>query len=81
MCNENGEEQSMTYNFLKKAETYYLATVEDAQPRVRPFGTVNMFEKKFYTQIDKKKPASRQIAVNPKVEISSFTSTPVVIEF
>lgn len=71
----------MTYNFLKKAETYYLATVEDAQPRVRPFGTVNMFEKKFYTQIDKKKPASRQIAVNPKVEISSFTSTPVVIEF
>ena len=24
--------------FLKEAETYYLATVEGDQPRVRPFG-------------------------------------------
>ena len=31
------------YDFLKKAETYYLATVEGDQPRVRPFGTVNEF--------------------------------------
>ncbi len=61
------------YEFLKKAETYYLATVEGAQPRVRPFGTVNMFEEKLYIQTGKKKPVSRQIAVNPKVEICAFT--------
>ena len=30
-------------DFLKQAGTYYLATVEGDQPRVRPFGTVNIF--------------------------------------
>ncbi len=58
--------------FLKKAETYYLATVEGDQPRVRPFGTVNLFEGKLYIQTGKKKPVSRQIAANPKVEICAF---------
>lgn len=61
------------YEFLKKAETYYLATVEGDQPRVRPFGTVNLYEGKLYIQTGKKKPVSRQIAVNPKVEICAFT--------
>ena len=57
------------YDFLKKAGTYYLATVEGNQPRVRPFGTVNEFEGKLYIQTGKVKPVSHQIAVNPKVEI------------
>ena len=39
--------------FLKEAETYYLATVEGDQPRVRPFGTVNVFEGKLYIQTGK----------------------------
>ncbi len=60
------------YDFLKKAETYYLATVEGDQPRVRPFGTVNEFEGKLYIQTGKVKPVSRQIAANPKVEICAF---------
>ena len=34
------------YDFLKTAGTYYLATVEGNQPRVRPFGTVDIFEDK-----------------------------------
>ena len=38
------------YDFLKNAEVYYLATVEGDQPRVRPFGTVNIFEDKLYIQ-------------------------------
>ena len=38
------------YEFLKKCGTYYLATVEGDQPRVRPFGTVNLFEGKLYIQ-------------------------------
>ena len=35
-------------NFLKEADTYYLATVEGDQPRVRPFGTAHIFEGKLY---------------------------------
>ena len=60
------------YNFLKEAGVYYLATVEGDQPRVRPFGTVNIFEGKLYIQTGKVKPCSQQILANPKVEISAF---------
>ena len=58
--------------FLKDAGVYYLATVEGDQPRVRPFGTVNIFDGKLYIQTGKVKPCSRQIMVNPKVELSAF---------
>lgn len=61
------------YDFLKKANVYYLATVEGDQPRVRPFGTVNEFEGKLYIQTGKIKPVSRQLTVNPKAEICAFT--------
>ncbi len=61
------------YEFLKKAEVYYLATAEGDQPRVRPFGTINEFEGKLYIQTGKVKPTSRQIAANPKAEICAFT--------
>ena len=60
------------YDFLKGAGTYYLATVEGDQPRVRPFGTVNIFEGKLYIQTGKVKPVSKQIAENNKVEICAF---------
>ena len=61
-----------TYEFLKKAGVYYLATVEGDQPRVRPFGTVNIFDGKLYIQTGKVKPVSRQLAANPKAEICAF---------
>lgn len=60
------------HDFLKKAETYYLATVEGDQPRVRPFGTINEFEGKLYIQTGKIKPTSRQLAANPKAELCAF---------
>ena len=60
------------YDFLKAAETYYLATVEGDQPRVRPFGTILIFEDKLYIQTGKVKPVSKQIAANPKVELCAF---------
>ena len=60
------------YNFLKQAEVYYLATLEGDQPRVRPFGTINLFENKLYIQTGKIKPVSRQLAANPKAEICAF---------
>ncbi len=59
-------------NFLKEAGVYYLATVEGDQPRVRPFGTAIIFEGKLYIQTGKVKPVSKQIAVNPKVELCAF---------
>ena len=57
------------YEFLKAAGTYYLATVEGDQPRVRPFGTVDIFEDKLYIQTGKSKKVSAQIQANPKVEL------------
>jgi uncharacterized pyridoxamine 5'-phosphate oxidase family protein len=60
------------YDFLKKTQTYYLATVEGDQPRVRPFGTINLFEGKLYIQTGKAKDVSKQIAANPKVELCAF---------
>jgi uncharacterized pyridoxamine 5'-phosphate oxidase family protein len=60
------------YEFLKKCGTYYLATVEDDQPRVRPFGTVEIFEDKLYIQTGKTKDVSKQIQKNPKVELCAF---------
>ncbi|MBQ8025996.1 MAG: pyridoxamine 5'-phosphate oxidase family protein [Oscillospiraceae bacterium] len=60
------------YDFLKAAGTYYLATVEGDQPRVRPFGTVNIFDGKLYIQTGKVKPCSKQMLANPKVELCAF---------
>ncbi len=58
--------------FLNDAGAYYLATVENDQPRVRPFGTAHIFEGKLYIQTGKKKPVSRQLAANPKAEVCAF---------
>lgn len=60
------------YQFLDEAKTYYLATVEGDQPRVRAFGTALMYDGKLYIQTGKVKPVSHQIAANPKVEICAF---------
>ena len=61
-----------TLKFLKEAGTYYLATVDGNQPRVRPFGTVSEFEGKLYIQTGKKKDVSKQLHANPKAEICAF---------
>jgi len=60
------------YDYLKKCETYFLATEEGDQPRVRPFGTINIFEGKLYIQTGKAKDVSKQMLANPKIEISAF---------
>ncbi|MCR4581060.1 MAG: pyridoxamine 5'-phosphate oxidase family protein [Bacilli bacterium] len=59
-------------NFLKECGVYYLATVEGDQPRVRPFGTAEIFENHLYIQTGKVKNVSKQIANNPKVELCAF---------
>ena len=60
------------FQFLKDCGTYYLATVEGNQPRVRPFGTVDLFEGKLYIQTGKAKEVSKQIQENPNVELCAF---------
>ena len=55
--------------FLKDADVYYLATMEGDQPRVRPFGTAHIFERKLYIQTGKVKEVYKQLKENPKAEI------------
>lgn len=57
------------FDFLKKAGTFYVATAEGDQPRVRPFGAVIEFEGKMYFITGKVKDIFKQIEKNPKVEI------------
>ena len=57
------------YNFLKNAGTYFLATEEEGQPRVRPFGTVNIYHDRLYIQTGRVKAVSRQLHANPKLEL------------
>ena len=59
-------------DFIKKAGVYYLATMDGDQPRVRPFGTINLFNDKVYIQTGKVKEVSKQLHINPKFEICAF---------
>ena len=58
--------------FLDEAQTYYLATIEGDQPRVRPFGTALIYKDRLYIQTGKIKPVSQQLKANPKAEICAF---------
>ncbi len=58
--------------FVKDCGVYYLATVDDGKPRVRPFGTFEMFENHLYIETSKKKNVSKQIQKNPYVEICAY---------
>ncbi|MDR0832661.1 MAG: pyridoxamine 5'-phosphate oxidase family protein [Candidatus Symbiothrix sp.] len=67
---ENGMQE--VHDFLKACGTYFIATTEGDQPRVRPFGTVNIFDSKLYIQTGKSKNVAKQIAANPKIEICAY---------
>ena len=58
--------------FLKECGVYYLATVEDGCPRVRPFGTAEIFDNHLYIQTGKSKSVFKQIEKNPMVELCAF---------
>ena len=68
----NPENAASAQQFLKKAGTYELATVEGNQPRVRIFGTAEIFEGKLYIQTGKVKNVYKQLLSNPKAEIVAF---------
>ena len=69
---DNSKGIEKVYHFLNDAQTYYLATVDGTKPRVRPFGTILLYDGKLYIQTGKVKDVSRQISANPFVEICAF---------
>lgn len=58
--------------FLKNAGTYYLGTVDGDKPKVRPFGTIEIYEDHLYIQTGKNKDVFKQIEKNNNVEICAF---------
>ena len=60
------------YEFLKECGVYYLGTIDNGKPRVRPFGTIEIFEDRLYIQTGKSKDVYKQILANPSVEICAF---------
>ena len=68
------------YDFLEKVGTFYLATVEDDQPRVRPYGAMLFFEDKIYIMAFGETNATRQIKNNQKAEICAFKGQTLRIE-
>jgi uncharacterized pyridoxamine 5'-phosphate oxidase family protein len=58
--------------YLKECGTFFLATVEGDQPRVRPFGVVAEFDGKLYIATNNQKNVYRQMLANPRVEISAM---------
>ena len=60
------------YEFLKSAGTYYLATLEGSQPRVRPFGTIDLYDGRLYIQTGKRKSVADQLKANPNIELSAM---------
>jgi len=60
---------SKSTEYLQKAGTFYISTVEGDQPRVRPFGAVAEIDGKTYICMNKTKKVFAQLIANPKTEI------------
>jgi uncharacterized pyridoxamine 5'-phosphate oxidase family protein len=58
--------------FLQEAKTFYLATVEGDQPRLRPMGFSMIHNGRLYFSTNNTKAMYRQMAANPKIEICAF---------
>ena len=74
------EDVKKVYDFLEEAKTFYLATVEGDQPRVRPYGAMLFFEGKIYIMAFGKTDATRQIGQNQNAEICAFKGQTLRIE-
>ena len=51
---------------------FYFATVEDGEPRVRPFGFTMVFENKLYFGCGTHKAAYAQLVKDPHLEVCAF---------
>ena len=57
--------------FLLNNPTFYIATMDGDQPRVRPFGAVMKYNDRLYFTTNNTKSVFEQLVANPKVEIST----------
>ncbi|MDR1755796.1 MAG: pyridoxamine 5'-phosphate oxidase family protein [Culturomica sp.] len=69
---KEGQPMKEVCDFLKECGEYYLATVENGQPHVRPFGTAAIYENRLYIQTGKRKNVAKQMLANPKIEICAY---------
>lgn len=60
---------------MQKAHVFYVATMDGDQPRVRPFGIAHIIDGKLCMMTGKRKPVSKQIMANPKVEVCACIET------
>jgi len=63
---------SKVVDFLNEAKVYYIATVEEDQPRVRPFGGTMEYNSRVYLATNKDKKVFKQFVKNPKIEVSGM---------
>ena len=66
------------HDFLRAAGCYYIATVDGDQPRVRPFGTILIYENRLYIQTGRKKNVAKQLLKNGKVELCAMKDNQVL---
>lgn len=67
-------EQNMqeVQNYLKECGVFYIATVDQDQPRVRPFGVSEIIDGRLYIMTGKVKDVYKQMAKNGKFEICAL---------
>ena len=58
--------------YLKECGTFYIATVDGDQPRVRPFGVSEIINGRLYIMTGKVKDVFKQMANNGKFEICAL---------
>lgn len=68
----NPQGMQEVYQFIKSCGYYFIATMDGDQPRIRPFGTIHIFEDKLYIQTGHKKNVAKQISRNNKIGICAY---------
>lgn len=63
---------SKVVDFLNAAQTYYLATVEEGEARVRPIGAAVAYDGKVYLATNNQKEMFKQIVKNPSISVSGM---------
>jgi uncharacterized pyridoxamine 5'-phosphate oxidase family protein len=72
---QEGLTKSSVCEFVKQCGFYFIATAEGDQPRVRPFGTLTLYENRLYIQTSKQKYVAKQLKANPKIEICAYNQS------
>lgn len=61
-------------SFLASCGFYFLATVDNEKPSVRPFGTFAKYDNRYYIQTGKKKAVYAEMKKNPSIAIAACSS-------